>query len=205
MHFTCSYTCTCRVFFHCGVVYFFHHCLSSIFSVQSITRTSHANNRNRSLNASRKHCRTRARLIRHSLAGVSDVLWRHVPLDVIWCCRWCTWSVVYFFQEHWKCCWRGGGEGARWNCETAFLDRVRLLSIWKENRRPTLTPGKSRAEFSYFPVLNGSLNSARLHQYVLFCLRARASLVFCSLFSPQASQVQVQAFKCRQQSCKAWM
>lgn len=37
--------------------------------------------------------------------------WRHSSVGEIWCCRSCTWSVVYFFQEQWKCSQTGGGGG----------------------------------------------------------------------------------------------
>lgn len=138
-------------------------CLSGRFSVSEASR---GNDRTYHANA----------------AGLSDVFWRHVSAGEIWCCGTSTWSVVYFFQERWKCCWKGGGGGGPWNCETAFPVRVTLLSISKETRRPTLKPGKCRAEPPIFLPLERLLNSARPQQYVLFCFRARASSVLSSLF-----------------------
>lgn len=94
-------------------------CISSTAASQS--KTSHGNSRNRSLNASHTA---------NTTAGLSDVLWRHVP-----CGRNLMLQVV-----HVVCCLRLPGtlerrrrrRRRRGGCETAFLDRVTLLSIWKE-------------------------------------------------------------------------
>lgn len=95
------------------------------------------------------------------------------------------------------------GRGS-WNCETAFLVRVTLLSIWKETRRPTFKPGKCPVKS---PLLYSSWKALKqretAEQYVLFNLRARAllSLLFVlstgslsSSFSLQLASTKLQTF-----------
>lgn len=104
--------------------------------------------------------------------------WRHSSVGEIWCCRSCTWSVVYFFQEQWKCSQIGGG---------GVVGRIVKQLSWielpwrggKKTRRLTLTPGKCRTEFSDVSIFRGSVNSAIPEQYV-FVWRQHAALL--SLF-----------------------
>lgn len=116
----------------------------------------------------------------------------------IWCCTWCTWSVVYFFQESWKCCRKGGGGGGGPGKIVKQLSWIELLSIWKA----TLTPGKMRWVESILvsSLFKGSFKTARdLDSTYCFVFRARAVLSLPFLFS----EFKFKRSKCCQQSCTA--
>lgn len=178
--FHCMYF-TCGVFFLSAVVYYFHHCSSDRFPVQNITWTSHVNNRNRSLNASR--CETL-----QDRVTCCDVMSLRVKHDAARGAR----GLLFTSSRN---IWTEEEEEKEEQGVGKLLSWIELRYSALENR--PYSDSNSRKMSSWSLISYSSWTA--LQTTVCIVLFSCASLLCCSLFSSQvtrwSSSVQVSSTK----------